>query len=251
MGILNVTPDSFFDGGAYFGCGRAVLRARQMMEEGADIIDVGGASSRPGAEVVSEGEELRRVIPVVEALKGIPISIDTCNANVARRAVEAGACLINDISGFRNAGMRKLAGEADVDLCVMHMQGTPQNMQINPQYPRGVVQEIMEFFEKQVKLLVAEGVRRERIILDPGIGFGKTPEHNITIIKSIKQFKAFGLRVLIGVSRKSFTGKSLPATLAIHTISMASGADIVRVHDVKEHRQLVNFFDKFSFLATM
>src|SRR6202021_2052648 len=133
----NVTPDSFFDGGAYFSCELAVLRARQMMDEGADIIDVGGASSRPGAEVVSEEEELRRVIPVVEALKGIPISIDTCNANVAKRALDAGACLINDISGFRDPEMRKLASQTEVDLCLMHMQGTPQTMQINPQYPGG------------------------------------------------------------------------------------------------------------------
>ncbi len=253
MGILNVTPDSFFDGGAYFSPEKAILRGRQLWEEGSDIIDIGGASSRPGASFVEEEEEIRRAIPIIEALSKIvpiPLSIDTNRPKVARMALEAGASFINDISGFTHPEMREIASHSNADLCVMHAQGTPSTMQINPSYPEGVVPHLMHFFEKQIKLLTDLGIKEERIILDPGIGFGKTVEHNISILKAIPEFKRFGLRVLIGASRKGFMRKILnktssellPATLGIHTICMVSGADIIRVHDVKEHKDIISIY---------
>jgi dihydropteroate synthase len=251
MGILNVTPDSFFDKGSYFSLEKAVERGVKIWKEGADIIDVGGASSRPFAEVVSEEEELRRVIPVIEQLVNvvtIPISIDTSSPKVARLALEKGARFLNSISGFLDEELVEVAACFPVDLCLMHMQGTPQTMQLKPSYPEGVVPHILHFFEQQIEKLLAKGVKRERIILDPGIGFGKSVEHNLILLKSLHEFKKFGLRILIGASRKSFMAKILgketrellPATCAIHTIALFTGADIIRAHDIPEHRDILN-----------
>lgn len=251
MGILNVTPDSFYNG---YSVEESIIKGKEIVSLGADILDVGGASARPGAAGVEEGEEIRRVVPVIKALRGmLPISIDTCKPGVARAAIEAGASLINDITGFTQPEMRALAAETGAEVCIMHMQGTPQTMQINPCYPEGVVEHIMSFFERQAGLLVRAGVAESRIILDPGIGFGKTVEHNVALLKAIPQFKSLGFRILIGASRKSFMAKILgkttiellPATLVMNTISLAAGADIIRVHDISEHRDaidLLNFF---------
>jgi dihydropteroate synthase len=257
MGILNMTPDSFFDKGAYFSPEKAIARALEMQAQGADILDVGAVSSRPGAPVVSEEEELARVIPVLQALRGklsIPISIDTCTPRVAREAVLLGAQLVNDITGMQNPEMQEVAAYCEADVCVMHMQGTPQTMQEAPSYPEGVVEHLMRFFDRQINALVQKGVSENRIILDPGIGFGKTLEHNLAIFQAIPQFKRFGLRVLIAASRKSFMTKIvgkppaelLPSTLFFHTMALRGGADIIRAHDIPEHRDLI---DAFSILT--
>jgi dihydropteroate synthase len=206
---------------------------------------------------VTEEKELARVIPVIEALvKLVPaiISIDTDKPKVAKKAIECGATLINCIRGFANPEMLALAADSQAELCVMHMQGTPETMQINPSYPNGVVAEILAFFEKEIELLTQAGISPEKIILDPGIGFGLTVEHTIEIFQKLSAFKKFGLRLLIGASRKSFLSKILskpvtellPATLAIHTIALCSGADIIRAHDVREHRDIINVLQSVS-----
>jgi dihydropteroate synthase len=255
MGILNATPDSFFDKGAFFSVELALQHALRMAEEGADIIDIGGESSCPGAPDVAEMEEIRRVIPLVEALAPrFTVSIDTRKAKVAALAVEKGARLINDITGFSDPAMRELAASCDADLCLMHMQGTPATMQLKPTYPEGVVEHILSFFEKRIETLVQSGVKRERIILDRGIGFGKTVAHNFLLLRAIDRFRSYGLRVLYGASRKSFIQKTvlkpaeetLAATLAIHSYCIAKGVDIIRVHDVKEHRDAVTILQPFS-----
>jgi dihydropteroate synthase len=259
MGILNATPDSYYDKGSYFSFHKAVQRGLQIEQEGADILDIGGESARPWAEPVPLEEELRRVLPLIEALMpqlSIPISIDTRKAQVAARAVELGASLINDISGFSDPAMQELAAGCDADLCIMHMLGTPQTMQMHPEYPEGVVVHVMRFFEKRIQELVNRGVKPERMILDPGIGFGKTVEQNYLLLHAIDQFKSFNLRVLIGASRKSFIQKTLgklpedtlAATLAVHGFSLAKGADILRVHDVKEHRDIVDMLHPLNAL---
>lgn len=251
MGILNATPDSFFDGGEHFHVSKAIDHAMRMIQEGADIIDIGGESTRPGAFEVDEVEELRRVIPVIEGLRGAAavLSIDTKKPKVAKAALQAGARFINDVSGFSDPSMRKLAAEYDVDICVMHMQGLPSTMQVNPRYPEGIMQHLMDWFEARVNLLLQSGVKKDRIILDPGIGFGKTVADNVKILHNLPQIKEFGLRVLLGVSRKSFMGKILgkpaghllPTTLATNTLALKDRVDILRVHDVKEHRDLIDF----------
>ena len=265
MGILNVTPDSFFDGGRYAEVERAVLRAEQMVAAGADIIDIGGESTRPGAPAVSEEDELRRVIPVIQALRQrgvvVPISIDTRKARVASQALAAGATLLNDVSGFRDPEMQDVAATSLAELCIMHMQGDPQSMQSAPHYEKGVVYAIMHWLEGQVKMLVEKGVSPSRIILDPGIGFGKTVAHNIEILQNLRTLKSLGFPVLLGASRKSFTAKilnevagnvaknnivkslsgPLSATLTVNTLALMAGVDIIRVHDIKEHRELIDF----------
>ena len=256
MGILNVTPDSFFDKGAYFSIEKAIERAKEMVQEGADILDVGGAPSGPKSIPTPEEVERERVIPVIEALASklsITLSIDTEKPRIAKEAVDKGATLINDISGFQKPEMVEVAAQCNADLCLMHMQGTPQTMQIAPSYPEGVIPHILQFFEKQIETLIQAGVKPGRIILDPGIGFGKTVEQNLEILQNLAAFKKFGLRILIGASRKSFLSKILgknsidllPATLAIHTISIIRGADIIRVHDVKEHRDVLSLSNYF------
>ncbi len=255
MGILNVTPDSFYAESRRADVASAVARAMELAQSGADSIDIGGESTRPGAREVSVEEEISRVIPVLTALQGemrIPISIDTRKPEVAAVAIQHGATLINDISGFSDPQMRKLAVTAGVDVCVMHMQGTPETMQQHPHYPRGVVQEVYDFLCKRAECLINEGVEPSRIIIDPGIGFGKTVEDNFALIRQCKVFIATGFRVLYGISRKSFIKKSLenrlveellPATIACNTFLALSGVDSIRVHDVQAHRDALRILE--------
>ncbi len=247
MGILNVTPDSCYDGGRFLTFDHAVAHALEMIEQGADILDIGGESTRPGATPVDVQEELDRVLPVLAAIRtkvSVPISVDTMKPEVALKSVELGADIINDVTGFRNPAMREVAASCNADLCLMHMLGEPRTMQSDPHYPNGVVNEVIEWLEARIELLLKAGVSQERIIVDPGIGFGKTVAHNLDILQNLHRFKELGFRVLIGVSRKSFmmkiTGKDrqdlLPPTLAVNALLMMQGADILRVHDVQEHR---------------
>jgi len=257
MGILNVTPDSFYDKGKFFNIEAAINRGLQIFQEGADIIDIGGESTRPGAEVVSISEELDRVLPVIQALKEkitIPISIDTCKPKVAEAAIHQGASLLNDVSGFRNPEMIEVAASYGVDICVMHMQGDPKTMQQNPTYDDGVVSGILAWFEEKIKTLQHLGIKENKIILDPGIGFGKTVAHNVEIIQNLGRFKTLGFRLLYGVSRKSFMSRLLnkqatellPATLSTNTLLIREGVDIIRVHDVKEHRDIIDLLTAFN-----
>ncbi len=254
MGILNVTPDSFSDGGKYLDSQRALAHAMRMAEEGADIIDVGGESSRPGSLPVSAEEELRRVIPVVEGLAGkidLPISIDTYKSEVAEKALHAGAVMINDISACRmDKRMVEVVGEYQCPVVLMHMKGTPRDMQLNPYYD-SVIEEIYQFFLERVEYLGHMGIPRENIIIDPGIGFGKTVEHNLTILRNLSSFRSLGLPILIGTSRKSFIGAILSAgveerlegTAATVALAINQGADIVRVHDVREMKKVAVMTD--------
>lgn len=241
MGILNVTPDSFSDGGKFLHVDQAVAHAEQMVREGADIIDIGGESSRPGSEPVCQAEELRRVIPVIEALAqkiSLPLSIDTYKSGVAQRAVEAGARMINDITGLRDHQMIKVAAQYQVPVIIMHMRGVPKTMQKNPVY-NDVIEDIKQFFQQQIQAAELAGIKQ--IILDPGLGFGKTLEHNLAILHRLAEFKDLGKPLLVGPSRKSFLGGQvhdrLAGTLAAVAIAIYNGAYIVRVHDVKECKQ--------------
>lgn len=251
MGILNCTPDSFYDGGHYTSLEKAVQRGIEIEKEGADMIDIGAESSHPGAQRLPEEKELERLIPLIKELSphlSIPISVDTYKPQVAEKALQAGAKMLNDISGFENKNMRALAKEYQVPLCLMHMQGCPQTMQLNPHYPSGVINELKAWFSERIELLLKEGILPQQIILDPGIGFGKSVTHILEILKNIKEFCAFGFPVLIGLSRKSFMSKILckpssellSTTVALNTMSILEGASIIRVHDVKEHRDVMN-----------
>jgi dihydropteroate synthase len=255
MGILNVTPDSFYKRSCFFEADAAIKRGIDIYEQGADIIDVGGESTRPGSEPVDLQEELRRVIPVIKALSKnvpIPISIDTKKAEVAEAALQAGAALINDVAGFTDLSMQKLAVQSQVSICLMHMQGTPKTMQHNPVYPEGVVAHLIDFFERQTALLVNSGVAKEKIIIDPGIGFGKTVADNVEIIDNLHKLKDLGFPILLGASRKSFLpkllnnskGELLAATVTANIIGIQNGADIIRVHDIQEHRDMITLLNK-------
>ncbi len=246
MGILNITPDSFSDGGQYNQVNAAIEHALQMKSDGADIIDIGGESTRPGASPVSLEEEIKRVIPVVEALKkkvDIPLSIDTVKPEVARLALEAGATLINDISaGGTDTLMAEVVAKHKAWVCLMHMQGEPRTMQANPHYD-DVVMEVREFLSDRASQFIKSGVLSDKIILDPGIGFGKTVEHNLTLLAQLDSFVSLGFPILVGLSRKSFLGKltgidnpaeRLLPGIAANTVSVWNGAKIVRVHNVKE-----------------
>ncbi len=244
MGILNVTPDSFSDGGQFTARDDALRQAERMLGEGADILDVGGESTRPGAAGVDVTEELDRVIPVIEALVGMtdkPISIDTSKAGVMRAAVAAGASMINDVRALREEGALAAAAELGVPVCLMHMQGQPRTMQQDPDYG-DVVGEIEQFLEERIEACLSAGIRREDIVLDPGFGFGKTVAHNVELLANLRQLQGFGLPVLAGLSRKSTLGKitgrdvneRLPASIAAAVIAVTNGASIVRVHDVAE-----------------
>jgi dihydropteroate synthase len=254
MGILNVTPDSF-SGDGVFDTDAAVARAWKFVEDGADILDIGGESTRPGSQPVPADEEMRRVLPVIERLIAqgfpLPISVDTYKPEVARKALEAGACIVNDIYGLRQPGMLELVAQFKPAVVIMHMQGTPQTMQLNPTYT-DCVREISEFLQGQAEKAIAAGLPKEKIIVDPGIGFGKTVEHNLEILRRLSEIKALGYPVLIGTSRKSFIGKVLgievPAeriwgTAATVAVAIANGADIVRVHDVREMVQVARMTD--------
>lgn len=251
MGILNLTPDSFSDGGSYTEKGRAVYFALQMVREGADIIDVGGESTRPDSQRVPPEEQLRRVVEVVTTLRrtlpeNIPISIDTTWSEVARAAVSAGASIINDVrSGRDDEGIFELAAEKNLPLILMHMQGTPQTMQVNPSY-EDVVKEVKEFLLERCEKAQKLGVAKENLIIDPGIGFGKTQEHNLQLMACLEEFAATGYPVLLGASRKRFMGAIcagaepkdlIGATCATTTLGVQAGVRIFRVHDVKQNRQ--------------
>jgi dihydropteroate synthase len=250
MGIVNITPDSFFDGGRFLDAPAAVAHALQLVEQGAEIIDIGGESTRPGASPVSEAEELRRVMPVIEQLAGrvkVPISIDTVKSGVARAALAAGASLVNDVAANRDdTALWEIVAEARAGYVCMHMQGTPQTMQVKPAYT-DVVGEVGDFFSERIRRLSDCGVGREHVILDPGIGFGKTVEHNLQLLGSAHRFTELERPVLIGVSRKSFIGTllgvelsaRLPAALACACAAVAAGIQIIRVHDVAETVQAI------------
>lgn len=259
MGILNVTPDSFYDGGRFFNPQKAVEHALRMVDEGADIIDVGGESTRPGAQPVSIDEELKRVIPVIEALTkkiSIPISIDTYKACVAEEAIKAGATIINDISGLRfDPEMAYIASKYSVPVVLMHIKGTPKDMQKNPHY-EALIPEIIEYLRESIIMAKQAGIDENMIVIDPGIGFGKLPEHNLQIIKNLREFCYLGKPILIGVSRKSFIGKvlnepspdkRLEGTAAAVTASILNGANIVRVHDVGFMSKIVKVADAIKF----
>ncbi len=262
MGVLNVTPDSFSDGGLYFNKETAVHHALKLVNDGADIIDIGGESSRPGSNPVPLDEELKRTIPVISALSGkikIPISIDTYKADVARHALDAGASIVNDISGLRfDPAMASVVAANNVPVIIMHIKGTPDNMQINPSY-KALIPEILDYLRGSIKISNEHGISAENIIIDPGIGFGKTLEHNLEIINNLKEFLLLGRPVAIGVSRKAFIGKilgdvppseRLEGTAAAVAISVYNGANIVRVHDVAEMSKVVKITDAIKIQMT-
>lgn len=250
MGILNITPDSFSDSGKFFSPESAIKQAVQLEEEGADILDIGGESSRPGSASISVQEEMSRVIPVIEKIKHaieIPISIDTCKSEVAKAAIEAGASIINDISGLRfDKNMVEVAKKHDTPVIIMHMKGEPKTMQINIHYDC-VIKEIYDFFQKRIEFATNHGIAREQIILDPGIGFGKHLQHNLKILNNLHEFKSLGLPILVGTSRKAFIGQLLDrpvddrmeGTLASIAAALYKGASIVRVHDVSAARSFL------------
>ena len=254
MGILNVTPDSFSDGGCYLGVAAAIDHAKEIAKDGADVIDVGGESSRPGASPASAEEELARVLPVVEGLAdeiSVPISIDTCKSEVARRALETGAHIVNDITALQgDAEMAKVVAEMGAGVILMHMRGTPRTMQQSPVYD-DVVSDISSWLQRRIEYAETEGIPPDRIVVDPGIGFGKTVDHNLEILRRLDEFHHLNKPVLIGTSRKSFIGKILDlpvnsrieGTAATITWAIAHGADMVRVHDVKTMRRVARMTD--------
>ena len=249
MGILNVTPDSFHDGGRYFRQDAAVSHAREMAAAGAGVIDVGGESTRPGSKPVAAEEELNRVIPVIETIApevGVPVSIDTSKAEVASQALKAGAKMINDVTALRgDPDMAGVAAAAGCPVCLMHMLGEPRTMQENPHY-EDVIGDIASFLGERVEFAVSQGIKRENLIIDPGIGFGKTLEHNLEILRRLDEFLNLGLPLMIGASSKGFIGKvtgevdtkkRLAGTLATTIVAFEKGARIFRVHDVAENYQ--------------
>jgi len=243
MGILNVTPDSFSDGGYFFSTDDAVNQAKSMIDSGAVIIDVGGESTRPGAKAISVEEERRRVIPVIEhiydAYPNTIISIDTSKPQIMADAISAGARLVNDVNALRNPGALEVIADSNVAVCLMHMKGEPRTMQSNPQYD-DVVEEVKDFLQHRIDVCVDAGIARDRIIIDPGFGFGKTLQHNLLLIKNLEKFKALGAALLVGVSRKSMIGAILEqpvndrmiGSISLAMLSLWLGADVLRVHDV-------------------
>ncbi|TCS63157.1 dihydropteroate synthase [Varunaivibrio sulfuroxidans] len=253
MGIVNVTPDSFSDGGEAFDRAAAIARGRALTAQGADIIDIGGESTRPGAQPVTIDEECARVVPVIETLsaEGIVVSVDTRHSLVMAEAARAGARIINDVSGLEGDGdALRVAAQSGTDIVLMHMRGEPGTMQKAPHYV-DVCAEVLGYLEARVAACVAAGIAREKIALDPGIGFGKTDAHNLTLIAGLERFSALGLPILLGVSRKSFIGRiagvddpkaRLGGSLAAALFGIARGAAIVRVHDVAQTRQAVDIW---------
>jgi dihydropteroate synthase len=243
MGIVNVTPDSFSDGNAHFQADEAVAHARLLIEEGADLLDIGGESTRPGAQAVPADEELRRVLPVIEALRdcGVPLSVDTCKPSVMRAVLEAGADMINDIAGFSAPGAAEAVADADCALCLMHMRGEPRTMQDAPAY-RDVVAEVRDYLDQGARRLRRAGVAADRIVLDPGFGFGKTAAHNYTLLKELPRVVGRDYPSLLGLSRKSMIGavtgrpasRRLGGSVAAALAGAIRGAHILRVHDVAD-----------------
>ena len=242
MGIVNVTPDSFSDGGLHLQHDAALIHAQQLIADGADIIDIGGESTRPGASPVSIQEELDRVMPIIEGLRAspVPISIDTCKPDVMQAAISAGAQMVNDINALQDAAAMKVAAESDVAVCLMHKQGNPQTMQQHPHY-QDVVAEVSGFLRERIAAAQAAGIQRERIVIDPGFGFGKSLAHNLALLRELNKLTVHGVPVLAGLSRKSMLGaltgqdvtQRLAASVAAALIAVQRGANIVRVHDVR------------------
>ena len=242
MGVINTTPDSFSDGGSFDTIDKALAEAQRMITGGADILDIGGESTRPGSQAISEQEELARTIPLIKAIREeskIPISIDTNKSAVMRAAVAAGANMINSVWALRLEDSMQVAAELQVPVCLMHMQGTPANMQQQPSY-ENVVVEVLEFLQDRIEVALAAGIARHNLIVDPGFGFGKTLEHNLLLLNSLGEFRKLGVRILVGMSRKGMIGAVLdkPAdqrlygSLSVAVMAAMLGADIIRVHDV-------------------
>lgn len=246
MGVVNVTPDSFSDGGSFPSARDAIEHARKLIEQGADLLDIGGESTRPGARAVDTEEELRRVLPVLEGLSGcgVPLSVDTQKPEVMRASIQAGVDMINDVNALRAEGALQAVADSSVAVCLMHMQGEPQSMQQNPIY-HDVVAEVRAFLEERVAAAEQMGIRHNRIVIDPGFGFGKTLEQNLVLLKRLQSFLDLGVTVLAGLSRKSMlgaltglpVGERMVPSVAAAVISAMNGARILRVHDVKETRQ--------------
>jgi dihydropteroate synthase len=253
MGILNITPDSFSDGGKYLTFSEALKRAHEMIEEGVDIIDIGGESTRPGSEPVSADEELKRITPIIEALKresNIAISVDTYKPEVMKEVIDMDVAMINDVYALTQPGAIDIIKKSNVGICLMHMQGTPKTMQVNPTY-QNVVSEVQLFLKARADLLINEGIDRSRIILDPGFGFGKTFEHNIQLLQGLESFQSLKLPLLVGLSRKSFIRKilngehddHLSGSISAAIFSVLKGAKILRVHDVKETKSALKIIN--------
>ena len=261
MGVLNVTPDSFSDGDKFMDADRAAAHARQMLADGADIVDVGGESTRPGSSPVPAEEEKKRVLPVIERLAGEAdaiVSVDTTKAEVAEAAIRAGASMVNDVSGLRfDPAMADLIADRGVPVCIMHIQGTPKNMQRRPVY-RDLMGEIIDYLEEGLAIAEKAGILHEKIIVDPGIGFGKTAEHNLEILKRLKELKVLGRPIFVGTSRKSLIGnvlnlpveERLEGTAATVAVSIANGADMIRVHDVKSMARVARMTDAIVRIKT-
>ena len=253
MGILNITPDSFSDGGQYLTFDTALKRAHQMIEEGVDIIDIGGESTRPGSDPVSADEELKRIMPIIEALKkesDIAISIDTYKPQVMKAVIDMDVAMINDVYALSQPGAIDIIKESNVGICLMHMQGTPKTMQVNPHYTN-VVSEVKYFLESRINHLTLESIDKSRIILDPGFGFGKTFEHNIELLQHLESFQSLKFPLLVGLSRKSFIRKilnddyddHLSGSISAAIFSVIKGAKILRVHDVKETKSALKIIN--------
>ncbi len=258
MGIVNVTPDSFSDGGKYFDAEAAIIHGLKLVHEGADILDIGGESTRPNAKPVPVEEEISRIIPVIEGLSKNGkkrISVDTRNIKTMAAAIKAGANFINDITALHNEGAIDLVAQNNVDVCIMHMQGNPQTMQRDPQY-KNVVQEVFDFLQERIKTCLDGGINREKIFADIGIGFGKTLEHNLALLRNLERFHDLGVKLLLGTSRKKFIEKVMEAdidpdqriggSLATALWGMETGVHIVRVHDVAQTKQAIDVWSKLS-----
>ena len=257
MGVLNITPDSFSDGGRFFESQNAIDQAILMVEQGADIIDIGGESTRPGAPEVSEEDELNRVLPVIETLCGninVPISIDTSKPIVMKKAVESGASIINDVFALRLDGALEMAASLGVDVCLMHMQGNPRTMQQDPRYDN-VVLEVKDFFTERIEACARIGIEPESITLDPGFGFGKNLAHNVALLKNLSEFHEFGVSILAGLSRKSMigtllgdkeVGERIIGSVTAALIAVENGADIIRTHDVAETRDALKVWQQIK-----
>ena len=260
MGILNVTPDSFSDGGLYFDKEKAIAHGRQMMEEGADLIDIGGESTRPGSKPIPLEEEIRRVLPVIEGLAkqgGVPLSVDTCRSAVAKRAIDVGAEMINDISGLHgDPALAQIAAKEDVPIILMHMRGTPETMQKDVRY-ESLFSEILLFLKESIEKAESAGIDPNQMVIDPGIGFGKTLEHNLLLLKHLPEFRVLGKPILLGTSRKSFIGKilneevdqRLEGTLSTIAIGVLKGAHIIRCHDVLPAKKVMAVADAIRLAA--
>lgn len=252
MGIVNVTPDSFSDGGRHLSHDAAIAHAHKLIADGADLLDIGGESTRPGAAAVSEGEELARVLPVIEGLRGsaVPISIDTCKPAVMRAALAAGASMVNDIDALQAPDALAAVADSDAAVCLMHKQGDPESMQRAPHYA-DVVSEVSAFLQARIEAMRAAGIGNGRIVIDPGFGFGKTLAHNLELLRELSAFSALGVPLLAGVSRKSMlgaitgreVGERLAASVAAALLAVQRGASIVRVHDVRETVDVLKLWD--------